>query len=167
MQLLFVRHAPAGDRAKYAKTGRPDAERPLTPAGIRKMKKAARGLKRILSTLDLVATSPLKRARQTAHIVADAFSAVKIAEFEELSPSREPKELAARLRSLKGARVVALVGHEPHLSSAVAHMISGGSKLRLELKKGACCLVGFDRTPEAGAGTLLWSLAPAHLRKLS
>jgi len=167
MRVLFIRHAPAGDRAEYAKTGKSDGGRPLTSAGRKKMRKAARGLTRLMPSLDIVATSPLRRAWQTSRIVAEAFDGARLIELAELSPTSHPKELAARLRTLADAKVIALVGHEPHLSSAVDYMTTGGRGLRLELKKGACCLVEFEHKPEMGAGTILWSLAPAHLRKLS
>jgi phosphohistidine phosphatase len=58
MQLLIVRHAIAMEREEFAKTGRPDSDRPLTDTGRRRMRKNARGLQRISPHPDLIATSP-------------------------------------------------------------------------------------------------------------
>ena len=44
MRLMLIRHGKAGEREEFAKTGKPDAKRPLTSGGKKKMKQAARGL---------------------------------------------------------------------------------------------------------------------------
>jgi phosphohistidine phosphatase len=67
-----IRHAPAADRAEFAKTGKDDSERPLTDDGKTKMRRAARGLRSLVPKLDLLASSPYVRAHETAEIVADA-----------------------------------------------------------------------------------------------
>lgn len=167
MKVLFIRHAPAGDKAKHAAKGGDDSQRPLTAIGRIKMRKAAKGLARLVDSIDTIATSPLVRARQTADIVAAKFKTAKLVEIGELAPDVEPKDTLARLAALGRAKVIAAVGHEPHLSSVIAHAVCAGRGLRLELKKGACCLVDFPGKIAAGAGTLLWALPPAHLRKLS
>ncbi len=48
MELVFLRHAPAADKEKWRKKGRPDSERPLTGAGRRAAKDSARGLRKLL-----------------------------------------------------------------------------------------------------------------------
>lgn len=73
MKLLVVRHAVAMEREEFARTGQSDDLRPLTADGARKMRRVARGLRAEIETLDLLVTSPLVRAVQTAGIVADAY----------------------------------------------------------------------------------------------
>lgn len=73
MKLLVIRHAIAMERGEFAATGNPDDLRPLTEKGARKMARIARGLKNEVETLDILATSPLTRAVETARIVADAY----------------------------------------------------------------------------------------------
>jgi phosphohistidine phosphatase len=70
MKLLIIRHAVAEERDAWANTGKSDDERPLTTEGRGKMARNARGLREGVPSVDLVATSPLVRARQTAEIVA-------------------------------------------------------------------------------------------------
>ncbi|MGH7674557.1 MAG: SixA phosphatase family protein, partial [Gemmatimonadales bacterium] len=69
MQLLIVRHAIAQDRDEHATSGQDDSLRSLTREGRVKMRQAAKGLHRLVKTLDVLATSPLARAAQTAEIL--------------------------------------------------------------------------------------------------
>ena len=73
MYLLVIRHAAAMEKEQFARTGRSDDERPLTPAGKKEMARVARGLRRLVPKLDALAPSPLVRARDTAAIVARAY----------------------------------------------------------------------------------------------
>ena len=167
MRILIVRHAPAGDKAVFAKTGEPDSKRELTPEGRRKMRKASRGLRRILPSVDLIATSPLARAAQTARILSRAYAGARTVELGELAPGGSPEAALRSLKEFAEVPTLALVGHEPYLSALAGRMLTEGADFKIELKKGAACLIGFDGAPQAGAGTLLWSLAPSQLRKLA
>ena len=80
MQLLVIRHGLAGQREDWERKGRSDALRPLTPGGRKRMRRVAAGLVRLVEKLDLLASSPLVRARQTAEIVKDAFGGPAIDE---------------------------------------------------------------------------------------
>src|SRR5262245_56535456 len=70
-ELYLIRHGIAEERSDAWPD---DAKRPLTDQGMSRMRKAARGLERLGVSFDVVLTSPLVRARQTAEIVASAFS---------------------------------------------------------------------------------------------
>ena len=168
MRLLVIRHGLAGDRDEFAFTGRPDAERPLTKDGRAKMKRAASGLRLIVDELSLVATSPLVRAVQTAEIVAEAFGVAEPTVVEELSEERSTDDLLPWLRSQEPDTTVAVVGHNPHLGFLVGWLLTGRHENFVELKKGAAVMLQFEDPdpPSPGTATLLWSLAPAHLRKL-
>ena len=167
MQLLVVRHAIAEERDVFARTGADDDLRPLTDEGRKKMARAARGLRFLVPALDLVASSPLVRAQQTAQIVASAYGIG----VSESTPALEPD---ARLESFiqwiephAGKKVIAVVGHEPHLSALVTWLISGLDDSRVVLKKGAACLLEFAARPKRAGAVLLWLHAPATLRELS
>lgn len=163
MELLVVRHGPAGDRANWAKTGRRDCERPLTPEGRRKTREAAKGLK-TLAEVQVVATSPWTRAKQTAVLLSRELDA-PVATCEALLPSRPFEALAAWLAGRKETKV-ALVGHEPHLSRFVSWLLTGGPRPLLTLKKAQACLLELAE-PASGKATLLWSLPPRALRRLT
>ena len=90
MRLLVIRHAVAEERDAFAVTGQPDARRPLTDDGRTKMKAGARGLRGIVPRLNVLATSPLLRAAQTAEIVSREYGGIESRTVQELSPERRP-----------------------------------------------------------------------------
>ena len=165
MQLLVVRHAPAGDKIEFAASGRPDDERPLTDEGIRKMRAAASGLGRMVERLDVIASSPLRRARETAEILAAAYDAAPFEIVESLAPGSAPAALVPWLERQFAANVVAVVGHEPHLSGLVSWLVSGATRPWLELGKGGACLLELERAAALGA-TLRWLVEARTLRRL-
>jgi len=165
MELLVIRHADAGDAAAFAKSGRPDDERPLSPEGRKKMHQAARGLRGIVPDIAVLATSPLVRARQTADIVAEEFGGLRIDTVPALRPTQPPAALAEWLARHRSDGVVAAVGHEPHLSETVGWLLTGEARSLIELKKGAACLLASDGWGP-GAAVLRWALQPGQLRAL-
>jgi phosphohistidine phosphatase len=166
MQLLIVRHAIAEDRDEFARTGRADDERPLTRGGKRRMARGAKGLRRTLPGIDLLATSPLTRAAQTAALLADEYGELALAALEELRPTARYKDFLRWLRAQTEHEVIAAVGHEPHLSGLATLLLTGKSEPVLELKKGAACLLEFDEDVGPGKATLRWALTPGQLRRL-
>jgi phosphohistidine phosphatase len=165
MQLLIIRHAIAEERDDWARTGRPDDERPLTTAGRTKFKRAAAGLRAQVPHLDHLVSSPLVRAQQTAAIVGASYGGLTVAASETLTPEAAPASTFAWLRGLTGD-VVAVVGHEPHLGALVASALGAASGARTPLKKGGAVLLLFDNGLRAGSGTLVWALTPGQLRAL-
>lgn len=166
MQLLIVRHAIAMEREEWAKTGRPDSDRPLTDNGRRRMRKNARGLQRVSPRPDLIGTSPWLRAADTARVIAETLGVERMETIDAMLPDREPGALADWLNGLGEVGVVAVVGHEPHLGELVTWFIGGGGS-NVEFKKGGAALLRFDRKVDRGAGLLMWHLTPAQLRGLA
>jgi phosphohistidine phosphatase len=167
MELLVVRHAIAEDREAFAPSGRPDEERPLTGDGRKKFEKGARGLQRLVPAIELLATSPLVRATQTADVLALAYGRLRTVRVAELAPAARPAELLPWLRAQRGRATVAVVGHEPHLSALVEVLLTGESSGFVELKKGGACLLTFARPPAAGGAELRWLLTAGQLRRLA
>lgn len=166
MKLIVIRHAIAEDREEFARTGRPDALRPLTDRGRRRMRRGARGLHRLVPRLDVLATSPLTRAAQTAEIVAAAYGGMESTPIPELAPESVPDSLLPWLRVQGVGDTVAVVGHEPHLGFLLGWLLTGRHQSFVELKKGAACLLEFDDPPAAGNAVLRWALAPGQLRRV-
>ena len=173
MNLLVIRHAIAEDKEAFAASGRSDDQRPLTQIGRSKMRDNAEGLRLIAPKISLLASSPLVRARETAEIVMPALSAPRVEIVEALRPDRQFDEFLSWLRKRVSPNddeddsTVAIVGHEPHLSGLVTWLMTGTTDSRLDLKKGAACLLRFERAPDAGEAMLRWSLTPGQLRKLA
>jgi phosphohistidine phosphatase len=163
MYLLVIRHAAAMDKEEFARTGRSDDERPLTPAGKKEMARVARGLRTLVPKLDALAPSPLVRARETAAIVARTYRMKVGAATRSLEPDASPTSFARWLAYCK-ADTVAVVGHEPHLGALVTWLLAGVNEQRVELKKGGACLLRFDGKPRRAGARMEWLLTPAHLR---
>ena len=166
MQVLVIRHAIAEDRDRFAKTGRPDAHRPLTKLGRRRMRAGARGLARVVERVDVLATSTLTRAIQTGRIVGKVYPKAKTARIGQLSPAKPVQALMHWLQEQDGAGTVAVVGHEPQLGVFVSWALTGLQESFITLKKGAACLIEFDHAVKAGRAKLVWSLKPSQLRRL-
>jgi phosphohistidine phosphatase len=166
MRLLFIRHGIAADRDEWAKSGQPDSDRPLTDRGRSRMRRAARGLARILPRPDLIATSPYLRAAETAAIVAKAFGGPAPIELTALVPGVEFADLVTWLRSQKAAGTVALVGHEPHLGGALCYFLTGRRDSFFEFKKGGAGLIQLADPPTAGVARLVWTMEPAQLKRI-
>ena len=168
MELLVIRHGVAEEREAFAETGEDDSLRPLTKEGRWKMEQVAKGLRRTLPSLDLIATSPFKRAEQTAKIVADSYRKAEIERLDALTPDARPQAFMSWLRERESGDRVAAVGHEPHLGLLVSWMLTGEAiEGRIALRKGGACLVEFDDRPRAGKARLVWSLPPSILRRIT
>jgi phosphohistidine phosphatase len=163
MEIIILRHGPAGESEDWAKTGRPDSERPLTDDGRRRARGSARGRAVLAGKVDLVATSPWTRARQTAELAAKELGA-PLAETDLLLPHRSPGSLAKWLAGLKNERVV-LVGHEPHLSKVIGWFLTGDERSYVALKKGQAALLQTAKA-EGARATLVWSVPSRALRRL-
>jgi phosphohistidine phosphatase len=167
MQLIIVRHAIAMDREEFARSGRPDSDRPLTDTGRRRMRKNARGLQRIAPRPVLIGTSPWLRAADTARVIAETLGVERMETIDVMLPDRHPSELADWLNDRGDVPAIAVVGHEPHLGELATWFIGGRHASNVEFKKGGACLLRFDRKVEAGAALLQWHVTPAQLRGLA
>ncbi|HEY8196695.1 MAG TPA: phosphohistidine phosphatase SixA [Gemmatimonadales bacterium] len=165
MKLVIIRHGPAGDSEEWKAEGRDDRLRPLTPEGRKEMQRVAPGLARVVPTIDVLATSPLTRAAETAEIVAQAYDSKAIV-LEALAPDRDPDEVVGWLQKHPIDHTVALVGHEPHLSTLVGYLLTGTRKSFIDLKKGGACRLDLPGAPQPGKGNLKWLLTPRELRRL-
>lgn len=180
MRLLVVRHAIAMERDEFQYEARKRAKekdvdpeifandelRPLTAEGVRKMRKNVQGLIRLVDEPDLLVTSPLVRAIQTAEILQATWTHLEATSIDELKPESAPAEFAKWLSAQKLApdALVVIVGHEPHLSSLVSWFLTGSSRPIVEIKKGGACLIDFKSGIDKGRGRLAWLATPKMLR---
>jgi phosphohistidine phosphatase len=152
MELYFLRHG----EADWPDWKKPDDERPLTKSGKREMRDVAKFLGHLKVRPDLIVTSPLPRAAQTAEIAADHLKA-KLRNDESLAPGFGMNKLRTVLKRHR-AKVLMLVGHEPDFTQTISEL-TGAS---LKLSKAGVALLDID--PESEEGKLLW-LFPAKIAK--
>jgi phosphohistidine phosphatase len=166
MFLYLVRHAIAGnpDPAQWPD----DRDRPLTPAGEKKFRQVAAGLAELVPTVDVVLSSPLLRAWQTAVILQKKSGWPEPQRFDALEPGTPPSDVVAALQPHASAQSVALVGHEPSLHELASYLLTGDpSTVRMDIRKGGVvCLVSED-SPRGGAAVLDWLARPRILRGLA
>ena len=164
MDVYLVRHAIAEPRDAVRWVD--DSLRPLSPEGVELFRVAARGLRRLGVEVEAVLASPYVRAWHTAEILGDEAGWP----LPEASPALEPSSPAAACAELLATRresSLALVGHQPQLSSLAALFAAGErDAARFELKKGGVICVRFPAAPEASVGVVRWSVSPKILRLL-
>jgi phosphohistidine phosphatase len=154
------------DRDEFAQSGEPDDLRPLTKAGQKEMKRAAKGLREEVKNIDLLATSPYTRARQTAEIVADEYDIEDVEVIDVLKPDVELEEFERWCSSWDEDKVIAIVGHEPHLGELATWLLTGNKNGSIRFKKGGACLIDFEGALSRGQGTLYWLLTTKQLTAL-
>ena len=163
MILYIVRHGIAVDRGDPKAP--PEAERPLTAKGVQKTRSAALGLKAVGVNPDVLITSPLVRAAQTAEIFAEAvgFPPEKIRVSENLKPSENPAEIVKEIQRLR-AKEVMCFGHAPHMDQWISYLAGTRGTLTALRKAGVACL---EHGTAHGKWELLWLLTPKILRALA
>jgi len=161
--LFLVRHGIAEDATAEIS----DAERALTAEGRRRMKEIGAGLRTIGAEPEVILTSPLLRARQTADILrACAAPRAKIVTFEPLENGHGPEEVISKLP--RQATEIALVGHQPSLGELASYLLTGSTALTpLPFKKGGTAAISVSSLPPKVPGVLQWFLTPKQLRSLT
>ena len=163
LELYLIRHGIAADRGEDYPD---DSKRPLTSRGIARLKKEAKALDDLGVGFDLMITSPLVRARQTADVLAESLkSKPAVMTSDSLAPAGTPAAVIQELGKHARKARIALVGHEPNIGELAARLIGG--RTPLEFKKGAICRIDFAVLPPKGLGQLRWFVTPRMLRGIS
>lgn len=134
MEVYLIRHGIAAERGTYAE----DAQRPLIAKGRNKTTKVANRLRLMGIEFDLILSSPLVRAYQTADILKQVGLAKTIEIVEPLKPGGEIESWLQWLQpyQLKHPQgKIALVGHQPDLSNWAEMLLGGSIKNQIVLKK--------------------------------
>jgi phosphohistidine phosphatase len=156
MVAYFLRHADAEPRADG------DHERKLTPKGLEQAEKAGRFLVRCGLLPEIILTSPVVRARQTAKIVAEKLGdTTEFSEVDWLACGMTAGTCLMELKACQGKASVLLVGHEPDFSETIAAMLGLSDAAAIKVRKAS--LTGVELLDfQAGQGQLHF-LVPARL----
>jgi phosphohistidine phosphatase len=157
MDLYLIRHAEAEPQGKRYLD---DAQRPLTDGGMEQTRLLADALQRHSVRLDVLVSSPLVRAQQTAEGVRENWHepVPELQTCDDLAPSGKPKRVAKFLRQLQ-AEAVGLVGHMPDLS-VLAGWLLGSRKVTLDFAKAGVALITCPERIGKGGGQLVWMVTP-------
>lgn len=163
MRLYLVRHGIATERLGPGITR--DADRPLTDEGRSEMKVVAKGLSRLKVKPDVVLSSPLVRARETAEFLVEEFGC----EFkltDALAPPVTAGNVFKSIGRYPDANQVFLVGHEPDMGMLAAQLLWAGPEFELPFKKAAVCRIDVSDMPPTSPGQLKWYLPPKVFHSL-
>lgn len=188
MDLYLLRHGDAADRETggYAR----DEDRPLTDTGQTETRRAAEALVALGVEIDLLLTSPLVRAEQTAAIAAGVLKPRRDPERcaalapggtvdgplwpydpgdpvtpSEEGPGRRQEAVLAAIGG--GARRVLLVGHMPDLGELAGWLVWGRADTPIWLRTAGLCRITTPDPLAAATGDLRWLLPPRLLRRLA
>ena len=153
VQLYLLRHAHAGDPAKW--TG-PDSARPLSDKGQGQAVRMGLFLADAGFVPDLIMSSPLVRALETARLVATPLG-LPIIVSNDLASSLDLDSLDRLLTRAGNPRRPLLVGHDPDFSMLAADL---AGVAELPVRKGTLLRIDTRRPLQAGSGVLRWLLPP-------
>jgi phosphohistidine phosphatase len=161
--LYFLRHGIAVPRGT---PGIPDWERPLTPEGRNRLIQSVKGMRRLGLKLDLICSSPLPRAFQTAEIVQQNLPFHGPLEInEELAPGGSWGKLWEKIKTRRESRIL-FTGHEPDFGQTLEKLLGCTSRGQLLMKKGALAHILLELNGETTCAELQFLLQPRVLRRL-
>jgi len=164
MELFLLRHGLAVERGTPGYEN--DFARPLVSKGERQLRKSCAALRKMKLKWNLILSSPLLRARQTAQIVADELKVKrKFCISNNLQPGADLQKLVAELNRLKAMPgSVLLVGHEPGLSELISLLVTDKTPSGFALKKGGLAKLDLDKLRAGQCATLAWLLTPKQMK---
>lgn len=154
MKLILFRHGLAVDRELAKEKLIDDAARALTKKGIAKTQLMAFQLRALIGEVQILATSPLLRAKQTAKIIAQEIPVEKTEECSELVPQAPPEAFVSWLKSHAALSTsVLVVGHEPQLGTLATWLLSGQKTSFLDFKKSGFIILEVESFESLAPGT--------------
>lgn len=162
--LYVMRHGIAAEPAP----GVSDADRALTAEGVEKTRRVAVGLQKLGVKPELIVSSPLRRAEETARLVGDVLAHRVTIEFcPPLAGGFSAEDIVKSLRPYRSVGELLLVGHQPDLGDLASYLLTGSAKLApLPFKKAGVAAITLGAIPPRSAGMLEWFLTPSQLRAI-
>ncbi|MBA3915579.1 MAG: histidine phosphatase family protein [Acidobacteriales bacterium] len=159
MIVYFVRHASAGTHLSSPKK---DEKRPLDKIGLEQSAQMGRALASMDVQVDLILSSPLKRAVQTASLVGNELGYEGSLLFEDgLRPNASYSDFRKMLQKHANKQMVMVVGHNPSLSQFLGKSICNKDcEASIDLKKGAAARVDIEQR------SMLWCITPRVVKSL-
>ena len=161
MEIYLMQHGPAMPKEQ-------DPEEGLSPEGEGRINASGQALKRMGVTFDAILSSPKKRSKQTAAIVAHAvgFPEERIVETKKVKAMAPPEETVQALSELAGVERVLIAGHLPSVAEVASLLLTEGSKAAVQFEMGGCCRIDVEQLP-THEGRLRWYLTPDQLKRIA
>jgi phosphohistidine phosphatase len=161
MEIYLMQHGPALPKDQ-------DPEEGLGSEGKERIHAGGKALKEMGVTFDAILSSPKKRSKDTAAIVAEqvGFPLEKIIETKNVKAMAPPEDTVQALSELSGAQRVLIAGHLPSVAEVASFLLTEGSKAAVQFEMGGCCRIDVDELP-THSGRLRWYLTPAQLELIA
>ena len=161
MEIYLMQHGPALPKDQ-------DPEEGLGSEGKERIHAGGKALKKMGVTFDAILSSPKKRSKDTAAIVAEqvGFPLEKIIETKNVKAMAPPEATVQALSELSGAQRVLIAGHLPSVAEVASFLLTEGSKAAVQFEMGGCCRIDVDELP-THSGRLRWYLTPAQLELIA
>lgn len=156
MQIYLLRHGIAEE----PRLGLRDRDRALVSEGRKKLKEVLRLARQADTAISLILTSPFRRARESADMVAEFISTeAEMLESVALQPDGQPDQVWQEIRSHKSLDSILLSSHEPLMSATAAYLLNSSS-FQVDFKKGALMRIDLENFGPQPHGTLRWMIVP-------
>ncbi len=161
MEIYLMQHGPALPKEQ-------DPDQGLAPDGEARIHASGKALKKMGVNFDVILSSPKKRSRQTASIVAEeiGFPSEKIIETEKVKAMAPPDETIKALTEYSGNKKILIAGHLPSVAEIASFLLTEGSKAIVEFEMGGCCRIDVEDLP-THSGHLRWYLTPEQLKLIA
>ena len=161
MEIYLMQHGPALTKEQ-------DPEEGLSPDGMARIHASGKALKKMGISFDVILSSPKKRSKQTASIVAEevGFPSDKIIQTEKVKALTPPEETLAIVAEHYGKQRILIAGHLPSVAEIASFLLTKGPKVIIEFERGGCCRIDVEDLP-THAGHLKWYLTPEQLALLA
>ncbi len=163
MVIYFLRHANAG--SKQFSSAEKDEKRPIDKIGEAQSHDVGRALAAIGVRANVIISSPLTRAMQTAAVVAQELGhEEKVLTDAALRPDATFEQFKALVNRYKDKAAIMVVGHDPSMTEFVNRTLSGGRPLEVvEMKKAGVAKVEMELR---GPVILRWCMTPKVVQKI-
>ncbi len=160
MDVFLMRHGEADDIGGKIKS---DFDRPLTKDGIAIMEDEAEGMKKLGLRFNVILSSPLIRAKETAQIIAESLGySRKITICDALGIPSSTVDLMTHFKEFQNDYKILLVGHMPGIGKLAGFFT--GQKIELSFKKGSMCKIEVEQLVPTVRGDIKWLLTPRQLK---
>ena len=140
MKLIFLRHGLA--EGHFSADQSADFERELTSDGIKRLHRSFKLFKKVQSSVDVIFTSPLARAVQTAELFWEYDKDSDLEIMGDLDILDDPRHLIEYISFLPGDGTYVFVGHDPHITQVIAALLALHPEHDfMSIKKGGICIL--------------------------
>ncbi|MBA2404700.1 MAG: histidine phosphatase family protein [Bdellovibrionales bacterium] len=140
MKLVFIRHGLA--EGHFSMEQDKDFERVLTEEGITRLKKTFKIFNKFEQKIDVIFSSPLARAVQSAEIFWEFHQDADLELMSDLDILDDPRHLVEYISFLPADGCYAFVGHDPHLTTVIASLLALHPEHDfMKIKKGGICVL--------------------------